>query len=259
MNVKIATWNINSIKSRLEHLLKWCDSAQPDVLCLQETKVTDDKFPERRLRTIGFEHMAFLGERAYNGVAILSRYPISDVQKNFPDDAPGAQKRLIAGTVNGIRIVNTYVPHGTRAETPKYQFKLDWVNRLRKYFDENYTPDDDVLLCGDLNIAPHELDVWKIALWKNKLHFTKPEREAIHHLKRWGFVDVFRQVNNDLRAYSWWNYFYHSFEMDKGLRLDHIWTSPPLAERCIDCWIDKEPRKLEHASDHAPVVADFMI
>ena len=116
-----------------------------------------------------------------------------------------------------------------------------------------------MLLCGDLNVAPHELDVWKVSLWKDKMHFTKPEREAIQDLKKWGFVDVFRQINEDAREYSWWDYFHHSFEKDQGLRIDHIWTSPALADRCIDCWIDKEPRALEHPSDHAPVVAEFRV
>jgi exodeoxyribonuclease-3 len=229
------------------------------VLCLQETKIVDEKFPFQRLKTIGFEYCEYFGQNAYNGVAILSSYPITDVQKNFPDDKPDAQPRLIAGTVNGIRIVNVYVPHGTRIGAPKFEFKLDWVGRLRRYFDSNYSVDDNVLLCGDLNICPHELDLWNLSAWKNKLFFTKPERQAIHELKRWGFIDVFRQIQPDERAYSWWDHFLHSVEMDKGLRLDHIWTSPPLAERCLDCWIDKTPRYLEHASDHAPVIAEFQI
>mgnify|MGYP003381426977 CR=1 FL=1 len=257
--MKIATWNINSINSRISHVLGWCVKNEPDVLCLQETKCVDAKFPHQRLRSIGFDHIVFHGEKAYNGVAILSKYPMADVQMNFPDDPPDAPKRLLAATINGIRIVNTYVPHGTRFGSDKFAFKLDWIARLRRYFDDNFNTDNNVLLCGDLNVAPHELDVWSPSLWKDKMHFTKPEREAIQDLKKWGFIDVFRQLNDDEREYSWWDYFHHSFEKNRGLRIDHIWTSPPLAARCLDCWIDKVPRGNEKPSDHAPVVAEFDI
>ena len=183
----------------------------------------------------------------------------STFKRIFPATTADAPRRLIAATVGGIRIVNTYVPHGTAFGTEKFTFKPDRIYAFRKYFDKNYSPDDSVLLCGDLNVAPHEMDVWKVSVWKDKMHFTKPERDALQNLKKWGFVDVFRQINDDAREYSWWDYFHHSFEKDRGLRIDHIWTSPPLAERCVDCWIDKEPRALEKPSDHAPVVAEFQI
>lgn len=219
----------------------------------------DTRFPSKRLNDIGYEHMALFGEKAYNGVAIMSRYPLTDVERNLPDDKDDAQRRLIAATVAGIRVVNVYGPHGTRLGTEKYDLKLRWFERLRKYFDDRHSTDDNVVLCGDINVAPHELDVWKVSVWKDKLHFTKPEREAIQKLKKWGFVDLFRQINDDVKEFSWWDYYYHSFESDRGLRIDHIWASPPLAELCTDCWIDKEPRALEKPSDHAPVVAEFRI
>ncbi|MFN0277837.1 MAG: exodeoxyribonuclease III [Pyrinomonadaceae bacterium] len=257
--MKIATWNINSVNSRIEQVVGWCKKNQPDVLCLQETKCVDDKFPQRRFRDVGFEHIEFLGEKAYNGVAIVSKHPICDLQKNFPDDKADAPKRLIAGTISGIRIVNVYVPHGTSLGSEKFTFKLDWLARLRKYFDQNYSLDDDVLLCGDLNVAPHPMDVWNVNYWKDRMHFTKPERDALLNVKKWGFVDVFRQINSEPDEYSWWDYFHHSFEKNQGLRIDHIWASPPLAELCTDCWIDREPRALENPSDHAPVVAEFRI
>lgn len=256
--MKIATWNINGINSRLQHVLDWSAKNQPDVLCLQELKCVDSRFPHQKLRTAGFPHIEFHGEKAYNGVAILARHPISDVQKNFPDDDPDAPRRLIAGNINGIRIVNVYAPHGTAVGSDKMAFKLDWFKRLRKYFDKNFSPADRLLLLGDLNVAPHEMDVWKPSAWKDKTHFSKAEREALHDLKRWGFVDVFRQLNDDVREFTWWSNFHHDFEKDRGLRIDLIWTSPTLAERCMDCWIDKEPRALERPSDHAPVVAEFV-
>ena len=255
--MKIATWNINSVNSRIGHVIDWCIKNEPDVLCLQETKCVDEKFPHQRLRSIGFEHIAFHGEKAYNCVAIISKYRLDDIQKNFPGEQADAPRRLIAATIDNIRVVNTYVPHGTAFGSDKFTFKLGWIKRLRRYFDTNFDTGDYVLLCGDLNVAPHELDVWKPSLWKDKMHFTKPERDAIQNLKKWGFVDVFRQINGDEREYSWWDYFHHSFEKDRGLRIDHIWTSPPLAERCLDCWIDKEPRAFDKPSDHAPVVAEF--
>lgn len=255
--MKIATWNINGINSRLRHVIDWCENVQPDVLCLQETKVVDARFPHSKLRASGYPHIEFQGEKAYNGVAIISKYPIHDLQKNFPRDADDAPQRLIAGTINGIRIVNVYVPHGTAFGSDKFAFKLDWIKRLRKYFNKNHSLGDDVLLCGDLNVAPHELDVWKPSLWKDKMHFTQPEREALLDLKRWGFVDLFRQINDDVKEFTWWSNFHHDFEKDRGLRIDHIWASPPLAEKCTDCWIDKAPRALEKPSDHAPVIAVF--
>ena len=256
--MNIATWNVNSIKSRLDHVVKWCESNQPDVLCLQETKVTDEKFPSKKLATVGYRHIALLGERGYNGVAILSKQPLSNIQKNLPGEKKPAQSRLIAATIGGLHLVNVYAPHGTSRGTDKYDFKLKYMERLRKYFDANYSADDDVLLVGDLNVAPHELDVWKVSVWRDKLHFTKPERDALQNVKKWGFVDVFRQINGDVKEFTWWDQYFNAFERDRGLRIDQIWASPPLAERCIDCWIDKDPRGWEHPSDHAPVVAEFL-
>jgi exodeoxyribonuclease-3 len=255
--VKIATWNVNSIKSRLEHAVRWAAGARPDVLCLQEIKVPGDAFPKREFELIGYEHQAVFGETAYNGVAILSRTPIADVEMNLPEDPAEAQRRLIAGMIDGIRIFNAYAPHGTKLGSDRYQYKLDWLARLRKFFDDKFTTDDDVILCGDLNVAPHEMDVWKPQAWKDKLHFSKPEREALMELKRWGFVDLFRQFNGDAREFSWWSNFHNDFEKDRGLRIDFIWSSPSLAEDCTDCWIDREPRGWEHPSDHAPVLAEF--
>lgn len=257
--MKVATWNVNGISSRLDHVIRWSLDARPDVLCLQETKITDARFPAGKLRSAGFSHVAAIGEKSYNGVAILSKSELVDVEGNFPDDADDAPKRLIAATVEGVRIVNVYIPHGTKFGSDKFRFKLDWISRLRTYFDDNFGSDDDVILCGDINVAPHELDVWNPLLWNNKMHFSRPEREAIMALKRWGFVDLYRHINGSDREYSWWSNFHHDFEKDRGLRIDHIWTSAALAECCTDCWIDKTPRAWEKPSDHAPVVAEFAV
>ena len=254
--MKIATWNVNSIAIRLEHVFNWLEDTKTDVLCLQETKCVDEKFPTREINDFGY-HVAFMGEKSYNGVAILSKHEIEDVQRNFHDDALESPKRLIAATVGGIRIVNTYIPNGTELWTDKFTFKLDWLQRLRRMFDAACDANGDVLLCGDFNVAPEESDVWNVKAWEGKLHFSKPERAAIHHVKQWGFVDVFRKCNGDIREFSWWNYREGAFPKNQGLRIDHIWTSPSLAERCTGCWIDKRPRGWERPSDHAPVVAEF--
>ena len=254
--MKIATWNVNSINVRLPQLLGWMDTADLDVICFQETKTIDDGFPIAELKNRGYD-AEFMGEKAYNGVAIVSRFAIEDVQKNYLDDDDGAPKRIIAGTVNGIRIVNTYVPNGSELWSDKFTFKLDWLQRLRRFFDENCDPLKDVLLCGDFNVAMHDLDVWNVPVWEGKLHFSKPERAAMHYVKQWGFVDVFREKNPELKEFSWWNYREGSWQRNRGLRIDHIWTSKSLAEKCKACWIDKAPRALEKPSDHAPVIAEF--
>lgn len=257
--MKIATWNINGLTSRLTQVIDWSAANRPDILCLQETKTTNAKFPTQRLRAAGFEHVAFTGEKAYNGVAILSRLPLENIELSLPGDDSDHACRFVAATVGGVTLVNVYVPHGTKVGSDKFAFKLAWMARLRKYFDDRFATDEKVILCGDLNVAPHEMDVWNPRQQQDKTHFSKPEREALLNIKKWGFVDVFRQFNDEGGEYSWWSHFHHDFEKNRGMRIDHIWTSPPLAELCKDCWIDREPRALEKPSDHAPVIVDISI
>ena len=256
--MKIATWNVNSINIRMPQLLKWLDDTKTDVVCLQETKCVDENFPADALREAGYE-AAFMGQKSYNGVAIISKFPISDVQRNFLDDDDESPKRMIAATVNGVRIVNTYIPNGTELWTDKFTFKLDWLQRLRRYFDDLCDRNSDVLLCGDFNVAMEDLDVWSVPAWEGKLHFTKPERAAMYNVKQWGFVDLFRKMNGDAKKFSWWNYREGAWQRDRGLRIDYIWTSKSLANKCTGCWIDRDPRASEKPSDHAPVVAEFTI
>ena len=257
--MKIATWNVNSIKSRLGHVLKWCEVNEPDVLCLQETKVTDAAFPRKAFADLGYEHAAVHGQRAYNGVAIVSMSPLADVITGLPGDETDIHKRLAAAAVDGVRVVNAYVPNGGSPDSDKYSYKLAWLSRLRKHLDGEFSPDDPVILCGDLNVAPHELDIWNPARFKDKVHFTKPERDALLNVKRWGFADLFRQMNGEVREYSFWDHAEWSFRKDQGMRIDHIWASPPVADACVACYIDKTPRVWEHPSDHAPVVAEFTL
>jgi len=256
--MKIATWNVNSINVRLPQLLAWLETADLDVACFQETKTVDEGFPVEALRDAGYEAV-FDGQKSYNGVAIISRLPIEDVQRNYLDDTEDSQKRMIAATVGGIRIVNTYTPNGSELWSDKFNFKLDWLQRLRRFFDENCDASSDVLLCGDFNVAIEDADVWNAGAYRGKIHFSKPERAALHNVKQWGFVDVFREKNGDVKEFSWWDYRAGSWQKNQGLRIDHIWTSRSLADRCTSCHIDKATRALEKPSDHAPVIAKFSI
>lgn len=254
--MKVATWNVNSINVRMPQLVGWLEANDIDVVCFQETKTVDENFPIAALKELGYD-AAFMGQKSYNGVAIISKFPIEDVQKNFLDDDDESPKRIIAATVNGIRIVNTYIPNGTELWTDKFTFKLDWLQRLRRFFDDQCSAENDVLLCGDFNVAMEEVDVWSVPAWEGKLHFTKTERAAMYNVKQWGFVDLFRKMNADTQEFSWWNYREGAWQRNHGLRIDYIWTSPSLAAKCTDCYIDKAPRVLEKPSDHAPVVAEF--
>jgi exodeoxyribonuclease-3 len=254
--MKIATWNVNSINIRLEPVLRWIAEEKPDVLCLQEIKCTDEKFPFLDFAEIGYKAV-ILGQKSYNGVAILSPLDMKNVRYNFPGDTAEAPARLISADIGNIHVVDVYVPNGTELGTDKFVFKLDWLQRLRHYFDSTCDRNSDVLLCGDFNIAPEERDVYDVAAWTGKLHFTIPERASLDYVRRWGFVDLFRQFNENGGQYSWWNYREGAFQRDNGLRIDFIWVSPSLAKKCKRCWIDRDPRTWERPSDHAPVVAEF--
>ncbi|HEV7857731.1 MAG TPA: exodeoxyribonuclease III [Pyrinomonadaceae bacterium] len=254
--MKVATWNVNSVGARLPLVQKWLEAAGPDVLCLQETKCTDDKFPAAAFAEVGYRSEVY-GQRTYNGVAILSRALASDVQRGFPDDEEGSHARLLAATVEGVRIVNVYVPNGQAVGTDKYRFKLEWMKRLRAFFDESYEESAQVLLCGDFNVAPGERDVHDPDLWQGRILFSKRERAALDEIKGWGLTDAFRMHTEEGGHFSWWDYRQGSFRRNTGLRIDHIWVSTTLAARCTAAWIDKEPRGWERPSDHTPVVAEF--
>lgn len=252
----VATWNVNSVLARLPLVLRWLDSARPDVLCLQEVKCTQERFPSAELAEAGYAS-AVNGQPTYNGVAILAREEIESVSRGMPTDEEGAHARVIAATVGGVRIVNVYVPNGQAVGTDKYKFKLDWLARLRSYLDEEFWTDDEVLLCGDFNVAPEDRDVHDPELWRGRILFSKREREAIESVRDWGFADAYRLHNQSGGNFSWWDYRDGSFRKNAGLRIDHIWVSEPLAARCKRSWIDREPRGWERPSDHTPVVAEF--
>jgi exodeoxyribonuclease-3 len=252
----VATWNVNSVLARLPLVLRWLRAARPDVLCLQETKCADDRFPAAELAEAGYRS-ATHGQPTYNGVAIVARGAIEEVHKGLPGDGEAAHARVIAATVGGVRIVNVYVPNGQAVGTEKYEFKLRWLGRLRDYLDEEFWADDEVLICGDFNVAPEDRDVHDPAAWRGKILCSEPERAAVEHVRRWGFTDAFRLHVADGGHYSWWDYRAGAFRSNAGLRIDHVWVSEPLAERCGRAWIDREPRGWERPSDHTPVLADF--
>jgi exodeoxyribonuclease-3 len=254
--MKIATWNVNSILARLPHVTRWLAAAQPDVLCVQETKCTDDKFPALELKALGYDSVT-LGQQSYNGVAIISKAEFARVQRGYPGDDSASQARLLSAEINGVRIVNVYIPNGQSVGSEKYQFKLDWLGRLRGFFDESCAPNTPVLLCGDFNVAPEDRDVHDPRLWQNRILCSEPERAALQHVKDWGLTDTFRRHTEEGGHYSWWDYRAGGFRRNLGLRIDHVWVSAPLAAHSLSTVIDKEPRGWERPSDHAPVIAEF--
>jgi exodeoxyribonuclease III len=252
----IATWNVNSILARLASVTRWLDDVKPDVLCMQETKCTDDKFPTLIFQERGYRCQLF-GQQTYNGVAILTRDTCDTMHRGYPGDDETAQSRLITTTVNGINIVNVYVPNGQMVGSEKYEVKLAWMRRLREFFDENYDQTKPVLLCGDFNVAPEERDVHDVRLWQGRIMFSEQEHAALKYIQEWGFEDAFRLHTEEGGKFSWWDYRAGAFRRNLGLRIDHIWITEPLVSRNVRTWIDREPRTWDKPSDHAPVIAEF--
>ena len=255
--MKLATWNVNSLGMRLARLLAWLEANKPDVACLQETKCDDAKFPADAFAQSGYT-AHFSGQRTYNGVAILVRsdHTASDVAAGMPEFAD-EQKRVIAATVAGVRIVNVYVPNGQSVGSDKYRYKLDWCARAGAWFAQAIAAHPDLVVAGDLNIAPEPRDVHDPALWEGQVLFSEPERAAFRSWIGAGLVDSFRLFEQPDRTFSWWDYRQLAFPKNAGLRIDHILLSASLAKRCTACRIDRNARKGEKPSDHAPVVAEW--
>jgi exodeoxyribonuclease-3 len=254
--MKLATWNVNSLKVRLPQVLDWLAANTVDVLCLQETKQQDCDFPQAELQTAGY-HSVFSGQKTYNGVAILSRAPASDVRMGIPDFAD-EQKRVIAATIGGIRVVNVYVPNGQSVDSDKYQYKLAWLAALRCCLKQELARYPELALLGDYNIAPEDRDVYDPIAWQGNILVSEAERQEFQNLLGIGLHDSFRMFEQAEKSYSWWDYRMMAFPRNRGLRIDHILISEPLAAFCENCVIDKIPRKSERPSDHAPVVAAFV-
>jgi exodeoxyribonuclease-3 len=238
---------------RLPHLLDWLAAAQPDVACLQETKTEDPNFPAKELQAAGYQAV-FHGQKSYNGVAILARGALSEVQHGIPE-FPDDLKRVIGATVNGVRVLCLYAPNGEAPGTDKYAYKLRWYEALTKWLKGEVGKKIAVL--GDLNIAPEPRDVHNPKRWEGKIHFSEPERAAFREVIGVGLKDAFRLFEQPEKQFTWWDYRLKAFERGWGLRIDHILLSPSLAPRCTACSIDIEPRKRERPSDHAPVIAEL--
>jgi len=253
----IATFNVNSIRSRLTIVLDWIQEHKPDVLCLQETKVTDPDFPQLAFTELGY-HASFHGEKSYNGVAILSRQKPTAVSFGLDDGLAPDETRLAYIRLGSLHVINTYVPQGRDIEHPMYPYKLQWFARLRAYFDRHFKPSSLVAWVGDLNIAPEAMDIHNAAEQENHVCFHPSVRAAFEHTRQWGFIDLFRKYHPEPGQYSYFDYrTIHAVQRKMGWRVDHILTTPALTKRSRDCRIDLAPRLREKPSDHTVMLAEF--
>jgi exodeoxyribonuclease-3 len=257
--MRIASWNVNSLKVRLPQVLDWLDSAQPDLLGLQETKLTDDKFPEAEIKDAGYQ-VIFAGQKTYNGVAILSRLtqPATDIVTDIPGLADH-QRRVLGATYGKLRLLNLYVPNGAEVGSEKFEYKLDWLKKLTRYVKKQLAEHKQLVVLGDFNIAPDDRDVHNPEAWEGSVLVSPQERAALKKLCKLGLEDTFRLFKQEEKIYSWWDYRMLGFRRNHGLRIDLVLASTALAKKCSASYVDKEPRKLERPSDHAPVVAEFDI
>jgi exodeoxyribonuclease III len=254
--MKLVTWNVNSIRARTERVIPWLVENKPDVLCMQELKVEEDKFPFDEFRAIGYE-LVVAAQKTYNGVAIAARTAISDVRMGLDDGVEDPQARLISAVVDGVRVICVYVPNGQAVGSDKYEYKLQWMDRLVRYLDAHCDRAQPMIICGDFNVAPEEKDVHDPVAWAQETLFHIDARRGLEKIRSWGLVDLFRLHHWEAGYYSWWDYQMLAFPKNRGLRIDHIFGTEPLARRCDGCWIDRDARKGVKPSDHAPVLATF--
>jgi exodeoxyribonuclease-3 len=255
--MKIVTWNVNSIRVRLERLLAFLERENPDVVCLQELKVVDDDFPVDAISAAGY-HSAVFGQKTYNGVAILSLEEPANVTKSFGDDVDDPQSRVIKASVNGVDIVSVYVPNGNQVGSDKWLYKLDWYKRLGSYIDSNWNPSDNLVVCGDFNVAPTDDDVAMVDLWGDSVLCHEDARAALQEIVDWGFDDLLREKNPGVEGpLTWWDYRMLGFPKNNGLRIDHHLGTGAMAVRCSAARVDRDERKGTKPSDHAPVIAEF--
>lgn len=260
--MKIVTWNVNSIRARMNRLIPWLQENDPEIVCLQETKVVDENFPVEELEDEGY-HVAMFGQKTYNGVAILSQYPIEDIHYGFhdasEDELEGDQReaRIIGCQVDKYKILNLYVPNGKDVESEKYMYKLQWLKRLRRMLDASYKPGDRLVVCGDFNITFDDRDVYDPEEWKDKIHCSVPERKALKKLCDFGLSDGLRKFHEHRDIYTWWDFRTRGFQRNAGLRIDHFLLSASAARSCKSVEVDMNARDGQGPSDHAPVIATF--
>lgn len=252
--MKVVTWNLNSIRARFEHVVQWLESNEDvDVLCLQETKVTNDDFPIDYFEDQEY-YVYIHGQPSYNGVAFISRVPLDDVQMGFPDGDLDDQKRVISCTFDGVKIINVYCPQGESPDSPKFDFKRRFYARLSKWLEEEFKADQDLLICGDMNISPGDLDVHSVEKMTGRCMFTDEEKGWWAKLENWGLKDAFRELYPEESKFSWWDYRQGSFQKNKGLRIDHFLVTNSVMEKSTAVDIDSSPRGWERPSDHVPVI-----
>ncbi len=256
--MRIASFNANSIRTRLKIILEWIAANDCDVLCVQETKVPDKDFPSDAISRAGL-HCVFTGQKAYNGVAIISKTPPQDVVIGLGLPEPDEEARIIRAKVNGVTVLNTYIPQGTDVISPRFQYKLNWIRGLRDYFSRSFTPSDPIVWVGDFNVAREDIDVYDPEGLRGVVCFNPQEHEALDYVTEWGFVDVLRKHHpGEAGLYTFWDYrIPNGFKRRLGWRIDHIQATKPLADRSTGCWIDKEPRTREKPSDHTFIVGDW--
>lgn len=255
--MRLATWNVNSLKARLPKVEEWLAYAHPDVVCLQETKLADGAFPTLTFTALGYESVCH-GSGRWNGVAILSRVGLSDAINGFADGIePDSDARLLTATCGSVRVASVYVPNGRSVDSDHYRYKLSWLARLREHLDAVAASTGQVVVCGDYNIAPDDRDVWDPKAFEGLTHVTKPERDALAELESWGLEDVFRQQWPDSQLYSYWDYRAGDFHQHRGMRIDLVLASAGLARRARWSVVDRNARKGKLPSDHAPVIVDF--
>lgn len=255
--LRVATWNVNSLKVRLLHVLSWLETEQPDVLALQETKLSNEHFPLAAINDAGY-HAVFNGQKTYNGVAILSKLDATHVVVDFPQ-FEDVQRRMICANIGDIVVANLYVPNGAEVDSEKYCYKLEWLSHLERFTESLINQYEYVVLLGDFNIAPEDRDVHDPAAWVGSVLVSQPERDAFQALLQHSLIDCFRMFSQAAGCFSWWDYRLAGFERNLGVRIDHILATDSLAELCTSCYIDMAPRALERPSDHTPVVAEFDI
>ena len=253
--MRLATWNVNSLGARLPRVTAWITDHQPDVLCIQETKLADDKFPTAAFSELGYETVHH-GDGRWNGVAIVSRLGVDDPVRGFGSAEDDHGCRIIAATCGGVRVHSVYVPNGRSLDNEFYGFKLEWLGRLRTMLDQTCRPGDAVAICGDFNVAPDDGDVWDPAHFVGMTHVSEPERAALRQIEAWGLNDVFRRFNPP-GVFTWWDYRAGDFHQGRGMRIDLVLVSDDLTDRASAAFMDRDARKGQKPSDHAPVVVDF--
>jgi len=251
----VASWNVNSIRVRVEHVQRWLELQQPDILGLQELKMVTEDFPAEAFKAVGYEAVAD-GQKTYNGVALISRHAPEDICRGLPN-YPDAQRRAIAASYGDLRVLNLYVPNGQSVDSEKFQYKLEWLDAVKDYVADEIAKHSKVLVMGDFNIAPEDRDVHDPEEWRDKVLCSKPERDRLQALVSLGLVDAFRLFDQAENSFSWWDYRAAAFRRKRGLRIDLILITTDLASQCTGCQIDTKPRQLDRPSDHAPVFATF--